>query len=115
MSVTYTAPQYDEKKYRAGINTDFYTPNLNPFVTYCNNINKCLALNCENIMHLAAYYICIMYQQKVFSFGYILKCKKCGNLFVSHQSRKRFCGKPCTRGAYYIANKRLQKAIEKTD
>ena len=25
MSVTYTAPQYDEKKYRAGINTDFYT------------------------------------------------------------------------------------------
>ena len=24
MSVTYTAPQYDEKKYRAGINTDFY-------------------------------------------------------------------------------------------
>jgi hypothetical protein len=97
------------------INTDFYTPNLNPFVTYWNNINKCLALNCENIMHLAAYYICIMYQQKVFSFGYILKCKKCGNLFVSHQSRKRFCGKPCTRGAYYIANKRLQKAIEKTD
>ena len=25
MSVTYTAPQYDEKKYRAGINTDYYT------------------------------------------------------------------------------------------
>lgn len=24
MSVTYTAPQYDEKKYRAGINTSFY-------------------------------------------------------------------------------------------
>lgn len=97
------------------INAGFYTPNLNPFVTYWNDSNKCLALNCENIMHLAAYYICIMYQQKVFSFGYILKCKKCGNLFVSHQSRKRFCGKPCTRGAYYIANKRLQKVIEKTD
>lgn len=25
MSVTYTAPQYDEKKYRAGTNTDYYT------------------------------------------------------------------------------------------
>lgn len=25
MSVTYTAPQYDEEKYRAGINTDYYT------------------------------------------------------------------------------------------
>ena len=25
MAVTYTAPQYDEKKYREGINTDYYT------------------------------------------------------------------------------------------
>lgn len=96
-------------------NMSFYTPNLNPFVTYWNDINKCLALNCENIMHLAAYYICIMYQQKVFSFGYIRKCKKCGRLFVTAQSRQQFCQTPCTRQAYYIANKRLQKVIEKTD
>lgn len=97
------------------INAGFYTPNLNPFVTYWNDSNKCLALNCENIMHLAAYYICIMYQQKVFSFGYIRKCKKCGRLFVTAQSRQQFCQAPCTRQAYYIANKRLQKVIEKTD
>lgn len=64
-------------------------------------------------MHLAAYYICIMYQQKVFSFGYIRKCKKCGRLFVAAQSRQQFCQAPCTRQAYYIANKRLQKVIEK--
>ena len=95
------------------INAGFYTPNLNPFVTYWNDSNKCLALNCENIMHLAAYYICIMYQQKVFSFGYIRKCKKCGRLFVTAQSRQQFCQAPCTRQAYYIANKRLQKVIEK--
>ena len=25
MAVTYTAPQYDDKKYREGINTDYYT------------------------------------------------------------------------------------------
>lgn len=97
------------------INAGFYTPNLNPFVTYWNDSDKCLALNCENIMHLAAYYICTMYQQKFFSFGYIRKCKKCGRLFVTAQSRRQFCQAPCTRQAYYIANKRLQKVIEKND
>ena len=31
MSVTYTAPQYDEKKYRAGTNTDYYTQAVNAY------------------------------------------------------------------------------------
>ena len=31
MSVTYTAPQYDEKKYRAGTNTDYYTQSVDAY------------------------------------------------------------------------------------
>lgn len=93
----------------------FFTASLAPFTTYWDSSNMRLALNCENIMHLATYYICIMYQQKVFSFGYIRKCKKCGRLFVTAQSRQQFCNSPCTRQAYYMANKRLAKTIEKTD
>lgn len=83
-----------------------YLPNLNPFVTYWDNDNMCLALNCENIMHLATYYLCILQQSNNFVGGYVRQCKKCGTLFITPQSRQQFCNAPCTRQAHYQAKKR---------
>lgn len=36
MAVTYTAPQYDEKKYRQGIDTSFYTNAVNTYTAQAN-------------------------------------------------------------------------------
>lgn len=36
MAVTYTAPQYDEKKYRQGIDTSFYTNAVNQYAAQAN-------------------------------------------------------------------------------
>ena len=36
MAIGYQAPGYDEKKYRAGINTDFYKNAINQYTTDAN-------------------------------------------------------------------------------
>lgn len=90
-------------------NSDLYTPNLNPFVTYWDNKNFCLALNCENLIHLSIYYLCIISQSNDYTGGFIRKCEKCGKLFITPQSRQKYCYAPCTRQANYQAKQRLNK------
>lgn len=86
-----------------------YTPNLMPFVTYWNDNEMCLQLNCENLLHVSVYYLCLWLQHSEFTGGYIRQCKKCGRLFISSQSRQQFCNAPCTRQAYYDMKKRNER------
>lgn len=77
-----------------------YTPQLNPFVTYWDNNNLGLRLNCENLMHLSAYHLCILMQSGFIGSGYIKTCPKCNRMFIAQNSRQKFCKEPCTRQAY---------------
>jgi hypothetical protein len=83
-----------------------YYPSQLPFVTYFDTGSMRLALNCENLLHLAIYQLCLMLQGTDFTGGYICRCKKCGELFYTSQSRQKFCNNPCTRQSYYNYNKR---------
>lgn len=89
-----------------------YTPNLNPFTTYWNDKEMCLQLNCENLMHLSTYHLCTLQQSQDFSGGYIKKCPKCNQLFVSSKPQQKFCNNPCTRQAYYSIKKKVNTRKE---
>lgn len=86
-----------------------FSPSLKPFVTYWDDEKMCLALNCENIFHLSVYYLCVLQQSRSFFGGYVCKCKMCGNFFVTSQSRKKYCGNPCTRQSAY--NQRMRNRL----
>lgn len=83
---------------------NLYLPAQFPFVTYWNNEMGALFMNCENLLHLSTYYICVLRQQETFTSGTIKICQKCGNYFVAKDARLKFCQNPCTRQANY-ANK----------
>lgn len=92
-----------------------YMANLMPFVTYWNNKEMCLQLNCENLMHLSVYFLCLWLQTSEFTGGYIKVCKKCGQMFITENSRKLFCENPCTRQAYYYKRKVIEKTTNKKE
>lgn len=83
-----------------------YTPCLNPFVTYWDDKILGLRLNCENLMHLSAYFLCILMQSGFIGSGYIKTCPKCNQMFIAQNSRQKFCNNPCTRQAYQAMKKR---------
>lgn len=93
-----------------------YMPNLNPYVTYWDDKNMCLALNCENIVHLATYQLCLLQQAQDYTGGYIKKCPKCNQLFVAAKPQQKYCNNPCTRQAHYSLKKRAkEKGVGKNE
>lgn len=98
---------YDRMNKKNRINTSLYQ-DASTYTTYWNNDLFCLQLECNNLFHLAIYYLCLMRQSKSFSGGYIRTCKKCNQLFVTDNPRKQFCNNPCTRQAYYSEKKRKE-------
>lgn len=86
-----------------------YMPCLNPYVTYWDDKKMCLALNCENIVHLATYHLCLLQQAQDYTGGYIKKCPKCNQLFVASKPQQKYCNNPCTRQAHYSLKKRAKK------
>lgn len=78
---------------------------LSVYKTYWNDDLSRLQLECDNLFHLAIYYLSLMRQSKTFSGGYIRTCKKCNQLFVASNPRMKYCGNPCTRQAYYSKSK----------
>lgn len=83
-----------------------YTPKLCPYTTFWNDKAMSLQLNCNNLMHLSTYHLCTLQQAQDYTGGYMKVCKKCKNLFVATTPQQKFCNNPCTRQAYYSANKR---------
>lgn len=81
---------------------NLYMPGLLPFMTHWNDEVGGLQLSCENLLHLASYYICVLRQQREFAGGSIKICKTCGNYFVAQHARMKYCHNPCTRQAYYM-------------
>ena len=67
-----------------------------PFITRWNNETLSLEVETENIMHLAAYHLCLMASAGIIG-GYIRQCKGCGMLFVTENPRLQYCQNPCTR------------------
>lgn len=67
-----------------------------PFTTRWNNETLSLEIETENIMHLAAYHLCLMASAGNIG-GYIRQCKGCGMLFVTENPRLQYCQNPCTR------------------
>lgn len=68
----------------------------NTFITRWNNEAVSLEVETENIMHLSAYYLCLMASAGNIG-GYIRQCKGCGMLFVTENPRLQYCQNPCTR------------------
>lgn len=91
-----------------------YMPHLNPYVTYWDDKKMCLSLNCENLLHFAAYQLCLLQQAQDYTGGYIKECKKCGSLFVASHSNQQFCNNPCTRQSYYAQKKRIMQSQSKS-
>lgn len=88
---------------------DLQSPYYNNFIMRWNNERQSLDIEVANIMHLAAYYLCIMASAGVASGGYIQVCKGCGKLFIADNSRTRYCNAPCTRQNIYMKNKRMKQ------
>lgn len=109
-----TDKQFLQKVNRSGqgISLHLFMPHYFPYTTYWNNEKSALILHCENLLHLSTYYLCVLRQQEVFSSGVVVPCRKCGNYFVAHDSRMKFCNNPCTRQSYY-ANKKRKSALSK--
>lgn len=90
-----------------------FTPQQNPFVTYWDDNNLGLRLNCENLMHLSAYHLCILMQSGFIGSGYIKTCPKCNQMFIAQNSRQKFCNNPCTRQAYQSMKNRNKNKPKK--
>jgi len=84
---------------------DLFTPSLYPFTTFWEHNENRLQLRCNNLLHLAIYYLCLFASQKAFTGGYIKQCSFCGKLFIAKRKQERFCNSPCTRQAYYSYKK----------
>lgn len=67
-----------------------------PFITRWSSETLSLEIETENIMHLAAYHLCLMASAGNIG-GYIRQCKGCGMLFVTENPRLQYCKNPCTR------------------
>lgn len=87
------------------------SPSLNPYTTYWSDKNMQLEPQTDNPMHLASYYLCIMLISQSMG-GYIKKCETCGSLFLTSNSRTKYCRNPCTKENAY---KKKKKIIAKND
>lgn len=78
------------------------------FITRWNNETLSLEIETENIMHLAAYHLCLMASAGNIG-GYIRQCKGCGMLFVTENPRLQYCQKPCKRQNVYMRKMRQKR------
>lgn len=87
---------------------DLYTPCLCNFSTEWNSRKKCLQMQSENLMAVAAYHLCILYQSTNIhgTGGYWKICETCGQIFYASRSNQKYCYNPCTKGAAYMRRKR---------
>ncbi len=84
-----------------------YTPTRAPFTTYWNDEKCCLEMKTNNLMHSAVYGLSVIAMGKGVS-GYVKVCPHCNQIFVTKESRQKFCNNPCTRQMHYNSEKRKQ-------
>lgn len=92
---------------------DLRTVDHNRFALRWNDKMQCLETCCDNLMHLSCYYLALTASSGKYndSGSYILRCKKCGKLFVTDNPRMKFCQDPCTRQAAYNKRKRSEEKM----
>lgn len=115
MLLTDTDKKYvEEKTYDKHF--DLYTPCLCNFITRWDSIESCLQMQCENIMQIAVYHLCILFQSDNFNGcgGNWRICKKCGQIFYASRSNQKYCRNPCSKQAAYSSRKRHNMRTNKT-
>ncbi len=83
-----------------------YTPSLVNFPTYWDGKKLSLSLNCENLMHLFIYHLCLLMQSGTLGSGIIKTCPKCHKQFVANRKNQKFCYAPCTPQSFHMQKKR---------
>lgn len=94
---------------------DLYTSSLVNFPTYWDEKLLNLRLNCENLMHLSVYHLCLLMQSGTLGNGIIKTCLKCHKQFVARRKDQKFCGNPCTPQSFYMQNKRNKNPKKGSD
>lgn len=86
---------------------NLHFPYYNDFTMRFDNKLCALEVHTENIMHLAAYYICLIASTgNIGGTGRIIACRGCGKLFIPENPRSRYCRNPCTRQNIFMKKKR---------
>ena len=99
------------EKYKEHEILHLYTPHLQPFKTYWNDLSG-LGMETNNQFHLAVYYLCLL--QKSWNSSYVRTCRGCGSLFTTENPRRQYCGHPCTRQNIFNRKKRNQNNLDNT-
>lgn len=91
---------------------NLYTPSLIGFTTQWDNQTLSLRLNCENLLHLSAYHLCLLMQSGTLGSGIIKTCPKCHKQFVANRRNQTFCHNPCTPQSFHMQKKRNNNSTE---
>ena len=84
------------------------TSSVKPYKTFWNGSG--LSLECENPIHAATYFLCLLYQFGKTE-GVIKKCQKCGSYFVTDHPQQKFCNMPCTRYTNYNSKRKKHSSV----
>lgn len=83
-----------------------YTPSLIGFTTQWDKKTLSLRLNCENLLHLSIYHLCLLMQSGTLGSGIVKTCPKCHKQFVANRKNQTYCYTPCTPQSFYMQKKR---------
>lgn len=92
---------------------DLYTPSLVSFPTRWDEDLLSLRSECENLMHLTIYHLCLLAQSGSLGSGIIKTCPKCHKQFIAKRKNQKFCYNPCTPQAFHMQKKRSENNLQK--
>lgn len=99
-----TIKSMKQSMYEDGV-INLFTPVMNHFITKWDSESQGLVIATDNLMHLAAYYLCLLAAQKFPSNKDIAPCEKCGKLYIRKRPNQKYCGNPCTPQSAYSKRK----------